>query len=64
MAEISFVNNPDLKTILPDWKGNPVANGRFIDPHKRFSGSFGKVVKWKLGGNEKAEAKQIGRAHV
>lgn len=58
MAEIKFVNNPELKTILDDWKGNPVGNGRFIDPKKRFSGSFGKIVRWKLGGNEKAEAKK------
>ncbi len=58
MAEIKHIHNPELKTILSGWKGNPVGNGRFIDPHKRFSGSFGKVVRWKLGGNEKAEEKK------
>lgn len=55
---VSHLKNNSLKTILPDWKGNPVINGRFIDPHKRFAGSFKKAVQWKLGGNEKAEEKK------
>jgi L-ascorbate metabolism protein UlaG (beta-lactamase superfamily) len=58
MAEITYNNNPKLKTILKNWKGNPVVNGKFIDPHKRFSGSFTKVLKWKSMKNEKAEAKK------
>lgn len=58
MAEFSYVRNAELKIILPDWKGNPVASGRFIDPNKRFSGSLKKVLKWKLNRNEKAEEKK------
>ncbi|HLP49676.1 MAG TPA: MBL fold metallo-hydrolase [Chitinophagales bacterium] len=58
MAEIKFANNPELKTILKGWKGNPVAKGRFIDPKKRFTGGFMKAVRWKLGGNDKAEEKK------
>ncbi len=55
---ITYRHNPNLKTILPDWKGNPIVNGRFVDPHKRFNGSFKKVLQWKLGGNEKATEKK------
>ncbi len=58
MAKIQYSNNPQLKTILPDWKGNPVVNGRFVDPHKPFSGSFKKVLKWQLSKKEKAEEKR------
>ena len=58
MAEITFANNPELKTIIPNGKGNPVGNGRFIDPHKRFGSTFKKFLQWKLNKNEKAEAKK------
>jgi L-ascorbate metabolism protein UlaG (beta-lactamase superfamily) len=58
MAEITFINNPKLKTVLPDWKGNPVSNGRFIDVNKRFGGTFKKFLQWKSGKNEKADAKK------
>src|SRR6476620_2322119 len=58
MAETQFINNPQLKTILPGWKGNPRINGRFVDPNKRFSGSFAKVLRWQLSKKEKAEEKK------
>lgn len=58
MAEIKYLNNPELKTILPNWNGNPIINGRFIDPNKRFEGKFSKALKWKLGKNEKQEEKK------
>ncbi len=58
MAEITYKNNTELKTILPGWKGNPVANGKFIDPHKRFGGTFKKFLQWKSAKNEKAGAKK------
>lgn len=58
MADIHFLKNNTLSTILDGWKGNPVANGKFIDPNKRFSGSFKKFLQWKLNGNEKADAKK------
>lgn len=58
MAEISYANNPALKTILPGWPGNPVINGRFIDPQKKFSGSFKKFLKWKTSANLKAAEKK------
>ncbi len=58
MAEITYSNNAKLKTILKGYKGNPVIKGKFIDPNKRFSGSFMKVLQWKAMKNEKAEAKK------
>jgi L-ascorbate metabolism protein UlaG (beta-lactamase superfamily) len=59
MASVSYLSNPNLPIIKKGWKGNPVINGRFIDPNKRFDGSFSKVLKWKLNANEKeAEKKQ------
>lgn len=58
MAEITYRSNPQLKTILPDWKGNPVVKGRYIDPHKRFSGSLKKVIRWQFSKKEKREEKK------
>lgn len=58
MAEITYRSNPQLKTILPDWKGNPVASGRYIDPSKRYSGSLTKVLRWQLSKKEKAAEKK------
>lgn len=58
MANITYLNNPQLKTILNDWEGNPVINGKFIDPHKKFGSTFKKFLQWKLNKNEKAEAKR------
>lgn len=58
MADITYRNNPQLKTILPRWKGNPVASGRYIDPNKRFSTSITKVLRWQLSKKEKAAEKK------
>ena len=35
-----------------------MVDGRFIDPNKRFSGSFKKFLQWRFSKNEKAEAKR------
>jgi L-ascorbate metabolism protein UlaG (beta-lactamase superfamily) len=58
MAIIAYKSNPELKTILPNWQGNPVINGKFIDPNKKFSGSFSKFLKWRFTKNEKSVAKK------
>ncbi len=58
MATITHKINEQLKTILPDWKGNPVANGKFIDPHKRFSGSFKKFLQWQFSEKDKKQEKK------
>lgn len=58
MSKISYRRNPELQIIDENWKGNPVVNGRFIDPNKRFSGSFKKFLQWQLSHNTKAAAKR------
>ena len=58
MSIITYKLNETLKIILPDWEGNPSINGRFIDPDKRFSGSFKKVLRWQFSPKEKAAEKK------
>jgi L-ascorbate metabolism protein UlaG (beta-lactamase superfamily) len=56
---MEYFKNEKLKTILKDWKGNPHTGKRFIDPHKKFGGSFSKVWRWKVvEGNAKAKEKK------
>lgn len=55
--KITHKNNPQLKTILPEWKGNPMINGRYIDPHKRFGGTFMKFLRWQFSKKEKKKEK-------
>lgn len=58
MADITYVKNLELKTILPDWRGNPVINGKFIDPNSRFTGTFQRFLKWQFTRNDKREDKR------
>lgn len=58
MANITYLKNEALPIILEGWKGNPVINGRFVDPNKPFSSTFKKVLKWQLSKKEKAEEKK------
>jgi len=55
---VTYIRNEKLKTILPHWQGNPVANGKFIDLNKRFSGSFQKFLQWRFSKKDKAEEKR------
>lgn len=58
MEAITHHQNPELKTILPGWKGNPAVDGRFVDPTNRFVNSFTNILKWQLGTKDrKAEKK-------
>lgn len=46
---MKYRSNPDLPTILPDWKGNPVnSDGRFYHPQYPFELGWKDVLKWKL----------------
>lgn len=58
MADITYYQNPKLKTILPGWQGNPSAKGRFFDPHKRFVLHMKRFFKWQFSRNEKKEEKK------
>ena len=53
----SHINNPDMKTILPNWRGTPVdKNGRFMNHEFPGTQSFGDALKWTF---EKNPQKQI-----
>ena len=58
MPEITYSKNEKLNTILQGWKGNPVINGKFIDPNKRFAGTFSKALRWQLTRNDKKAEKK------
>jgi L-ascorbate metabolism protein UlaG (beta-lactamase superfamily) len=58
MADITYAKNQELNTILPDWKGNPVSKGRFIDPNTRFTGTFSRFLKWQFTRNDKRNEKK------
>lgn len=58
MADLTYVKNQDLNTILPGWKGNPVSKGRFIDPNTRFTGTFTRFLKWQFTRNDKRKEKK------
>lgn len=58
MADITYAKNSELTTILPGWKGNPVANGKFIDPNTRFAGTFSRFLKWQFSRNDKRNEKK------
>ncbi|HWB65026.1 MAG TPA: MBL fold metallo-hydrolase [Chitinophagales bacterium] len=47
-----------MKTILPDWKGNPVKDGKFIDPNTRFTGTFTRFLRWQFTRNDKRTEKK------
>jgi L-ascorbate metabolism protein UlaG (beta-lactamase superfamily) len=54
----AYMKNEKLSTIRPDWPGNPLKDGRFInlgpDPHR----SLLNVLKWKLSSNPQKKEKQ------
>jgi L-ascorbate metabolism protein UlaG (beta-lactamase superfamily) len=58
MADIQYLKNDKLGIILDGWKGNPHNGKRFFDPHKPFSGSFSKVLRWQLSPKPQAKEKK------
>ena len=58
MAIIQYVSNPHLHTILDGWQGNPHNGKRFFDPHKPFSTSLSKVLKWQTSPKPRAKEKK------
>lgn len=52
-------SNPDLKTILPFWKGTPLdQNGRFMNHEFPFVPKFGSVFKWMIQKNPQKQIKK------
>src|SRR5579863_8232285 len=58
MPLTTYAKNELLKNILPGWEGNPVINGRFIDPQSKFSGTFSRFLKWQFSRNDKRAEKK------
>lgn len=55
----SRINNPDLKTILPSWKGTPVdKKGRFMNQEFPGTQRFGDALKWMVEKNPQREIKR------
>jgi L-ascorbate metabolism protein UlaG (beta-lactamase superfamily) len=56
---MKYLINDRLKTLLPDWKGNPLdAQGRFVNLHSPFKTSFTKVLRWQLTRNPQRAEKR------
>lgn len=57
-SRIDYLSNPDLKTLLPEFKGSPFQDGTFLNLDlSAGGGNFWKLLKWKFSPNPKAEAK-------
>ena len=53
------MNNPKLSSLRGDWPGSPRSAGRYLTAYTSSGGSaLGRVLKWKLSRNPKAEAKR------
>ena len=55
---MEYLNNPLLKTIKEDWKGNPFSDGRFQYVDQPFYNSYKKLLRWQLGGNPQRKEKR------
>ncbi len=57
---VKYAENPNLKTIKPDWKGTPIdEQGRFVNHEFPFSHDFFKLLKWQLGRNPQSREKKL-----
>ncbi len=64
---MTYLSNPALPTILPDWQGVPLDDeGRFFNPEYPFELSWRDILKWKYSHNryEKQKKKDLWRARV
>jgi L-ascorbate metabolism protein UlaG (beta-lactamase superfamily) len=58
MDNITYTQNPQLKTIKPNWLGTPtLSNGAFQNHEFPFQHSFTSVLKWKSKRNPQQEEK-------
>ena len=48
---ICFRRNEGLRTIHPQWRGNPTVKGRFFNRQHRLRPGMGNVLKWRLSPN-------------
>ena len=53
------IRNPELKTIKPDWRGNPLdEDGLFMNQEYLADNSFARVMKWQLETNPQKDEKK------
>ncbi|RNI22430.1 MBL fold metallo-hydrolase [Rufibacter latericius] len=53
-----FLLNPNLPIIRPNWAGNPVQNGRFLNQFKQGNQSMLLALRWKLTRNTQRQEKK------
>lgn len=54
----TFLSNPALDSILPDFKGNELVNNRFVNEDHSFGAGFSTVLQWMFSRNpQRAEKK-------
>lgn len=58
-SAVAYVRNEALRTILPGYAGNPIADGRFLNDGLSSSDkSFGSVFKWWMSENPQKDEKK------
>jgi L-ascorbate metabolism protein UlaG (beta-lactamase superfamily) len=56
---MKYLENDQLATFLPAWKGTPLdEQGRFVNLHSPFKASFSKVLRWQLTRNPQRAEKR------
>lgn len=50
-GKIQYLKNDNLKTILPDWKGNPFSGKEFLYVHAPFRPNFQDLWRWQTSRN-------------
>ncbi len=55
---ITFKRNEELKTIHPQWRGNPSLNGRFFNRQHKHQHGVGSILKWRLSPNPQRKEKR------
>ncbi|MCP4134593.1 MAG: hypothetical protein GY754_26705 [bacterium] len=58
---MEYLRNKNLETIKKGYKGNPFADGKFLNEEKGYSFSFSSIAKWKLSRNPQAKEKKNDR---
>lgn len=55
---LSFRRNERLRTVNPQWRGNPTAKGKFFNRQHRWRPGMGSVLKWRLSPNPQRKEKR------
>jgi len=55
---ITFHRNEALATIKPNWEGNPMQDGRFMNQHAHVKHGVGSILKWRFSPNPQRKEKR------